>query len=88
MFDWDAVLHNGMPYVQIGFSMTLYINSVRLLCIDSYLVCIFVTRCVLFYYMCSAVLHARVAGLLARSQYLEGPATDLLGTGFFWFPSV
>jgi hypothetical protein len=28
------------------------------------------------------------AGLLARSQYLEGPATGHLGTGFSWFPCV
>ena len=27
MFDWDAVPHNGMLYVQIGFNMALYINS-------------------------------------------------------------
>ena len=27
MFDWNAVPHNGMPYVQIGFNMALYINS-------------------------------------------------------------
>jgi len=26
------------------------------------------------------------AGLLARSQYSEGPATDQLDTGFSWFP--
>ena len=26
------------------------------------------------------------AGLLARSQYSEGPATDHLDTGFSWFP--
>ena len=26
------------------------------------------------------------AGLLARSQYLEGPATSHLDTGFSWFP--
>ena len=29
-----------------------------------------------------------VAGLLARSQYAEGPATGHLGTGFSWFPCV
>ena len=44
--------------------------------------CIFVNSGVLFYYMCTAVLHTLVAGLLARSQYLEGPATGCLGTGF------
>jgi hypothetical protein len=27
MFDWDAVPHKGMPYVQIGFNMALYISS-------------------------------------------------------------
>ena len=31
--------------------------------------------CVLFYHVCIAVLHTLVAGLLARSQYPEGPAT-------------
>jgi len=30
--------------------------------------------------------NANDAGLLARSQYSEGPATDHLDTGFSWFP--
>ena len=30
--------------------------------------------------------HTLVAGLLATSQYLEGPETGHLGTGFYWFP--
>jgi hypothetical protein len=38
--------------------------------------------------MCSAVLHAVVVGWLANSQYLEGPATGHLSTGFSWFPFV
>jgi len=29
-----------------------------------------------------------IAGLLARSQYPEGPATGHLGTGFLWFPCL
>jgi hypothetical protein len=49
---------------------------------------IFVTLCVLFYCVCIAVLHSIVAGLLARSQYPEGPATGHLDTGFSWFPCV
>jgi len=43
---------------------------------------------VFFYYVCTGVLHILVAGLLARSQYPEGPATDHLGTGFSWFSYV
>jgi len=36
----------------------------------------------------TSVLHTLVAGLLARSQYPEGPATGHFGTGFSWFPCV
>jgi hypothetical protein len=50
--------------------------------------CIFITSCVLFDYVCTAVLHTLVAGLLARSQYPQGPETGHLGTGFSWFPCV
>jgi hypothetical protein len=42
----------------------------------------------LFDYVCIAVLHTLFAGLLAKSQYPEVPATGHLGTCFSWFPSV
>jgi len=49
---------------------------------------LFVVPCVyLLYYVCIAVLILDV-GLLARSQYPEGPATGHLDTGFTWFPCV
>jgi len=41
----------------------------------------------LLYNVCIAVLTLD-AGLLARSQYPEGPATGHLDTGFSWFPCV
>jgi len=39
------------------------------------------------YYVC-IVVFTLDAGLLARSQYSEGPATGHLDAGFPWFPSV
>jgi len=42
----------------------------------------------MFYCGCIAVLRTLVAGLLARSQYPEGPATSHPATGFSWFPCV
>jgi hypothetical protein len=44
--------------------------------------------CILFYYVCIVVFRTLVAGLLARSQYPEGPVTSHLGTGFSWFRCV
>jgi len=41
----------------------------------------------LFYCVCIAVFTSD-AGLLARSQYSEGPATGHLDTGFSWFHCV
>ena len=41
----------------------------------------------LLYYVCIAVFTLD-AGLLARSQYSEGPATGHLDTDFSWFPCV
>ena len=50
--------------------------------------CVFVVPYVyLLYYVCIAVLTLH-AGLLARSQYPEGPATGHLDTGFSQVPCV
>ena len=37
-------------------------------------------------YCVDIVVFTLEAGLLARSQYSEGPATGHLDTGFSWFP--
>ena len=50
--------------------------------------CVFLSSYVyLLYCVCIAVFTLD-AGLLARSQYSEGPATGPLDTGFSWFPCV
>ena len=56
------------------------------ICVFVVLLCVFVVPYVyLLYNVCIAVLTLD-AGLLARSQYPEGPATGHLETGFSWFP--
>ena len=67
--------------------MCIFVNCICLACIVVIL-CVFVVPYVyLLYYVCITVLTLD-AGLLARSQYLEGPATGHLDTGFSWFPCV
>ena len=52
-------------------------------CIVTVVLCVLLSSYVyLLYYMCIAVFTLD-AGLLARSQYSEGPATGHLDTGFF-----
>jgi hypothetical protein len=69
------------------FLCALLLIVVGLCVLGIILECIFVTSCVLFYStLCTAVLYAFVAGLLARRQYPESPATGHLDTGFSWFP--
>ena len=48
-----------------------------------HLVCICCTICALLFFFFTLDV-----GLLARSQYSEGPATGHLDTGFSWFPCV
>ena len=60
---------------------------VVILCVFVYLICICCTLCV-FVVLCVYCCFTLDAGLLARSQYPEGAATDHLDTGFSWFPCV
>ena len=62
--------------------------AICLVCIVIVVLCVLLSSYVyLLYYVCIAV-SALDAGLLARSQYSEGPATGHLDTGFSWFPCV
>ena len=79
-------------HVCIVVSCLVCIVAGCLVCIVSCLVCTaVVVLCVLLssyvyllYYVCIAVFTLD-AGLLARSQYSEGPATGHLDTSFSWF---
>ena len=58
------------------------------MCIVVVVLCVLLSSDVyLLYYVCTAVCNLD-AGLLAISQYSEGPATGHLDTGFCWFPCV
>jgi len=87
----------------IQYFLTVVLVTFCTCCILRCLVCIFVSclvcvvvvvLCVLLssyvyllYYVCIAGFTLD-AGLLARSQYSEGPGTGHLDTGFSWFPCV
>jgi len=79
----------------IKYFLTLVLFTFCTCCILRCLVFIVVVvLCVLLssyvyslYYICIAVFTLD-AGMLARSQYSEGPAIGHIDTGFSWFPSV
>ena len=80
--DLQTYRHDDANSRFFAFLLTVFVLRVLL---SSY---VFVVPYVyLLYYVCIAVLTFD-AGLLARSQYPEGPATDHLDTGFSRFPSV
>ena len=55
-------------------------------CIVLVVFCVLLSYVYLLYYVGIAVFFTLDAGLLARSQYSEGPATGHLVTGFLGFP--
>ena len=71
------------------FISCLVCNCCRLaVCIVVVVLCVLLSSYMyLLYYVCIAVLTLD-AGLLARSQYSEGPATGHHDTGFSCFPCV
>ena len=82
--------------IRMGKNIRKYIITVlSSLCVDFYvrfinsicLVCIVVILCE-FVILCVYCCFTLDVGLLARSQYPEGPATVHLDTGFSWFPFV
>ena len=82
------ILTKMLHYKILVTKCLVYIVVSCLVCIVVVVLCVLLSSYVyLLYYMCTAVftLDAR---LLARSQYLEGPATGHFNTGFSWFPCV
>ena len=58
------------------------------MCIVAVVLCVLLSSYVyLLYYVCIAIFTLD-AGLMARSQYSEGPVAGHLDTGFSWFPCV
>ena len=72
-----------IPYVYLLYLMCI----VYLMCICFIYVYLLYSYVYLLYYVCIDILTLD-AGLLARSQYPEGPATGHLDTSFSWFPCV
>ena len=56
------------------------------MCIVVVVLCVLLSYVYLLYYVDIAFFFTLDAGLLARIQYSEGPATGNLDTGFSWFP--
>jgi len=76
-----CICHTLCVYI-VSYVYLLYLMCIC--CIYVYLLYYYVY---LLYYVCIDILTLD-AGLLARSQYPEGPATGHLDTGFSWFPCV
>ena len=81
------VLYSVLSLLGVVFLTCIFVNCIYLACIVVIL-CVFVIPYMyMLYYVRIAVLTLD-AGLLAISQYPEGPATGHLDTGFSWFPCV
>ena len=70
--------------VVVLFVLLLVVLCVLLLVV----LCVLLSSYVYLLYYAYFAVFILDAGLLARSQYSEGPATGHLDTGFSWFPCV
>ena len=82
-----------MYFSQMTFyiSMNMSTCNGRLWCLEismSFMKLLCITLKLEFGVQCVCTKCMLDAGLLARSQYSEGPATGHLDTGFSWFPCV
>ena len=68
---------------RLRFNIILYNSG-----IPSALLIIIIIIIIFFFFYFLLLLFSLDAGLLAISQYSEGPATGHLDTGFSWFPCV
>jgi len=96
---WEKNTRNYIEYFLTFMLFTFCTCILRCLVCILFVMCIVVVvLCVLLsyyvyllyyvlYYVCITVFTLD-AGLLARSQYSEGPATGHLDTDFSWFPCV
>ena len=80
-----------IPYVYLLYFYVYLLYLMRICCTFMCICCIYVyllySYVYLLYYVCIDILTLDV-GLLASSQYPEGPANRHLDTGFSWFPCV
>jgi len=75
-----------LPFVHVVFQDVLHVLLLVVVCTFVVVLCVLLSPYVyLLCYVCIAVF-TLAAGLLARSQYPESPATGHLDTGFSWFP--
>jgi len=88
---WEKILETIYSTFFV-FLTCIFVNCICIACVVVILYVFVVVPYVfvvpnvyLLYYVCITV-HTLDAGLLARSQYPEGPATGHLDTGFSWLP--
>ena len=85
---------NIIPYLCLDLPSCLFLSGFPTKIQYAFVVCFLLGNSpaseffAVFYLFLFAVFFTLDAGLLARSQYSEGPATSHLDTGFSWFPCV